>query len=161
MKSISSVIISLTVVTLAAATGWAHGVEGSIEKAEGVCVTALYDDGEPMNYAAVEIKAPGSETVFQSGRTDRNGRFLFKPDGQGQWDAVVTDGMGHRLALTHSIGGGKAAQVSVETGLPAASAGTSRPLKALAGLSIIFGLCGFLYGWKARRQFGETKTSRP
>ncbi|MFH0730721.1 MAG: hypothetical protein V2B19_30800 [Pseudomonadota bacterium] len=159
MKSVFLGICCLTVALVTVATGWAHGVEGSIEKAEGVCVTALYDDGEPMNYAAVEIKVPGSETVFQSGRTDRNGRFLFKPDGPGQWLAVVTDGMGHRLALTHVAGGGEAGPVPVETGLPVTSAGTSRPLKALAGLSIIFGLCGFLYGWRARRQFGETKTS--
>lgn len=151
MKSICSGIIFLTVVTLAAATAWCHGVEGSIEKAEGVCVTALYDDGEPMSYAEVEIKEPGSETVFQSGRTDRNGRFLFKPDGQGLWQAVVSDGMGHRLALSIAVGGGEAAPAPVETGPPPASAGASRLLKALTGLSIIFGLCGVLYGWKAHR----------
>jgi nickel transport protein len=151
MKSLLLIISCLVFDMLTAATGLAHGVEGSIEKAEGVCVTALYDDGEPMNYAAVEIKVPGSETVFQSGRTDRNGRFLFKPDGPGQWLAVVTDGMGHRLALSIAVDGSEATPEPAETGPPPASAGASRLLKALTGLSIIFGLCGVLYGWKAHR----------
>jgi nickel transport protein len=151
MKFIRSLIISLTVMTLAAATAWCHGVEGSIEKVEGLCVIALYDDGEPMSYSAVEIKAPGSETVFQSGRTDCNGRFLFKPDAQGQWHAVVTDGMGHRLALSLAVGGGETVPAPVAAGYVPAREGMTRPFKVFAGLSIIFGLCGFLYGWKARR----------
>lgn len=129
-----------------------HGVDGYIKQDAGYCVTAMYDDGEPMLYAAVEIKAPDSEIAFQTGRTDRNGRFMFYADKPGKWHAVVQDGMGHRLAVDMEIGEGKAAPAAVETPLPKNSGTLTRPVKILAGLSIIFGLCGFLYGWKVRRK---------
>jgi hypothetical protein len=32
----------------------------------------------------------------------------------------------------------------------------SRPLKIVAGLSLIIGLCGFFYGWRARRTESDT-----
>jgi nickel transport protein len=147
------------VVWLSAATAWSHGVEGWVERAEAWCVAAQYDDGEPMGYAAVEIKSPGSETIFQSGRTDRNGRFLFKPDGPGQWRAVVSDGMGHQVSLDIAVEGGEAAAQTTEgvRSPVAAAEGANRPLKIIVGLSVIFGLCGVLYGWRARRTIAGIK----
>ena len=54
-----------------------------LKKTEAWCITAQYDDGEFMSYAGVEVKAPGSDIAFQTGRTDRNGCFVFLPDAQG------------------------------------------------------------------------------
>lgn len=150
MKSLFFVVSCLAFSMLAAATCWSHGVDGYVEQTDGYCVTARYDDGEPMSYAAVEIKAPGSNVAFQTGRTDRNGRFMFQPDGQGRWQAVVKDGMGHRLALDLEVGGDNAAREKGEARPSAASGLSSRLIKVIAGLSIIFGLSGFIYGWKAR-----------
>jgi hypothetical protein len=104
MKSYLIVLSSLAALTiLSVSMGWCHGVEGYVEQIRSHCITAMYDDGEPMSYAAVEIKAPNSEIVFQTGRTDRNGCFVVKTDLPGDWEVVVSDGMGHRLALDFSV----------------------------------------------------------
>jgi nickel transport protein len=160
MKSTSLIISCLVYNILTATAGWPHGVEGNVEIAEGWCLSAKYDDGEPMNYAAVEIRAPDTKLPFQSGRTDRNGCFLFKPDGPGQWQVVVADGMGHQASLDISVGGDeKSVQKKGAVLSPVASGEGSRPLKIIVGLSVIFGLCGVLYGWKARRSPVGSKTS--
>ena len=148
------ILIFLTGMVVAMATvseGLCHGVEGTVEPVEGYCITAMYDDGERMSYAAVEIKAPGAEIVFQTGRTDRNGRFMILTDKPGTWQAAVSDGMGHRLALDFEVIPEGENQPKDQSVAPISTGKTSRPIKTIAGLSIIFGLCGFFYGWKARR----------
>ena len=136
---------------LTAATGWCHGVEGSVDQTTAHCVTARYDDGEPMSYAAVEITAPQTEVAFQTGRTDRNGCFTVKTDTPGPWLAVVSDGMGHRLTLDFTVNSDTGAPAAATAPAAPARSAMDRPLQVVAGLSIIFGLCGFIYGWKARR----------
>jgi len=132
------------------APAWCHGVEGHIAPGWGYQVTAMYDDGEPMSYAAVEIRAAGEKIAFQSGRTDRNGVMLFLPDRPGVWEAVVTDGMGHRLSLEVTVAdlGASAAMSAQATAAPRA---TSRPQALITGIALIFGLFGMLYAWKTRR----------
>ncbi len=158
MKPFFFILSSLIVLTLLTiSTGWCHGVEGYVEPIQARCVTAMYDDGEPMSYAAVEIKAPNSDIAFQTGRTDRNGCFMVKTDAPGAWQAVVSDGMGHRLSLDFSVTADEENTQNVEKPVPPpVSNHMSRPLKVIAGLSIIIGLCGFLYGWKARRNDSDT-----
>ena len=126
----------------------AHGVESTVEREEGYCVTTLYDDGEPMSYAALEIKAPDSDITFQKGRTDRNGRFMFQPDGPGSWKVSVQDGMGHRLVLDVEVGDDPALE-KVQVDMPAVGALPGRLGSILTGVGIIFGLCGFFYGLRA------------
>jgi nickel transport protein len=151
MKSIILVICALIFVMLTAVTCWSHGVDGYIEQADGYCATALYDDGEPMSYAAAEIKAPDSDIGFQTGRTDRNGRFVFRPDRQGRWQVIIKDSMGHRLSLDLEVGADADAPEIVDSSSPMTSEGMPRTVKVISGLCIIFGLSGFMYGWKARR----------
>jgi nickel transport protein len=78
--------------------GNAHGAKGTVRDG-GIIVSAVYDSGEPMSYAKVKISAPQAELTFQSGRTDRNGRFCFFPDMAGEWKVIVDDEIGHRLEL--------------------------------------------------------------
>ncbi len=117
-------------------------------------MAAEYDDGKPMNYARVKISAPGSKLPFQSGRTDRNGRFCFFPDVSGDWKVVVDDEMGHRLAImvpvneTRELKTDKQIGGSVESSL-------SRYERALMGISIIFGIFGCLLGWKGYKKAKE------
>lgn len=148
MRKIQVLLIFLTILATIA-PAWGHGTEGFTEKAQGSLVNAGYDDGEPMSYAEVEIIGPVSGTPFQKGRTDRNGRFMFLPDQKGLWQIVIKDGMGHRLVLGWEItdvkGGIKEARPT-ET----ASRKTSRLQGIIMGMSIIFGLFGIVYGWKAR-----------
>ncbi len=154
MKTPFLLLSSIAVISmLTVSIGWSHGVDGYVEPIEAHCVTAMYDDGEPMSYAAVEIKAPNSEIAFQTGRTDRNGCFMIKTDNPGDWQVVVSDGTGHRLALDFSVSADKENLQAVEkvSSPRAIHHAMERPIKIIAGLSIIFGLCGIVYGWKARR----------
>ena len=152
MKPLSILFVIFCSLMLSAAisvTCLAHGVEGWAEKAEAWCVTAMYDDGEPMGYAAVEVTSPASGIAFQTGRTDGNGQFAFLPNTEGDWEVVVEDGMGHRLALDIPVSGDVDEE---ETAAPTVSTTRqNRPMGVVAGISVIFGLCGFFYGWKARR----------
>ena len=130
----------------------AHGVQGKLSEG-GLAAMAAYSDGTAMSYAKVRIKAPDTERTFQSGRTDRNGRFCFWPDMPGQWEIVVDDEMGHRLALTVPVDAtpGNSAGL-IENGNTARGLSTSA--KVLMGLCVIFGLCGLVAWWK-----GKTPTS--
>ncbi|MBN2231651.1 MAG: hypothetical protein JW781_02365 [Deltaproteobacteria bacterium] len=143
--------VCLLGLALSAAPCRAHGVEGYIENITGACVYAGYDDGEPMAYAAVEVRPEGAKLAFQTGRTDRNGCFMFRPDGPGRWQVVVNDGMGHRLALDYE------AAADPTTAEPHATprardGGLTRAVKIITGMAVIFGICGFFYGWQARRE---------
>ena len=134
-----------------AGTCRAHGVDGYVQSANGYCITAMYDDGEPMSYAAVEITAPDSKIQFQTGRTDRNGCFMVRPDLPGPWQAVVKDAMGHRLALDMEVAAETETPDKADPQPVKAAGGMTRPTQIVVGLSVITGLCGFLYGWRARR----------
>ena len=124
----------------------AHGVKGTVDKG-GIVVTAKYSTGEAMSYARVKILAPGTRLTFQSGRTDRNGRFCFFPDGQGNWEVIVDDEMGHRLEVMVPVDDAKELKKDQQTG-GAAESSLSRYERALMGISIIFGVFGTILGWK-------------
>ena len=103
-----------------------------------------------MSYAKVRIAAPGEEITFQSGRTDRNGRFCFFPDVEGDWKVVVDDEMGHRLEMDVPVNEHltwKGNHDSRDTG----KTGFSRYEKALIGICIIFGLFG-IFSWSKRKK---------
>lgn len=154
-------LISAILITfLNGSLGWCHGVMGTVNEIKAYCITAMYDDGEPMSYAKVDIMAPETTLPFQSGRTDRNGSFVINTDTPGTWNVVVSDGMGHRLTLDFPVEPDKAPletsprpspQAPQKTIMSTLLNKTHRYLKIICGLSLIFGLWGFLFGWKARR----------
>jgi nickel transport protein len=146
-----SVLATILIVIGYSVSAWAHGTRGYVEKTDTFRIVAEYDDSEPMSYGAVEIKSPDSNAPFQTGRTDRNGFFFFQPDEQGQWQIEVKDGMGHRLALDLEVDAIGTAPETVNAHPSMVSGAMTRPVQIIAGLCIIFGLSGFLYGWKARR----------
>jgi nickel transport protein len=143
-------ILLMSMIGLYATGLQAHGVSGIISRG-GLVVTATYDSGDPMSYSKVTILAPDADLKFQSGRTDRNGRFCFYPDSSGQWKLLVDDGMGHRLSLDVEVGADVASPEIIDSSSPMTSEGMPRTIKVVSGLCIIFGLSGFLYGWKTRR----------
>lgn len=128
--------------------GWAHGTQGDVVQSEGYLITAEYDDGEPMNYAEIKIKAPGSNVPFQTGRTDLLGHFLVKPNIPGNWEVEVLDGMGHRLALAFTVDENLKGDTADNKDSPITA--DIKPLwKAVVGVSIIFGVFGILFGLRA------------
>ncbi|MBU1054210.1 MAG: hypothetical protein KKC46_10315 [Proteobacteria bacterium] len=158
MKPFILIIACIVIQILCVTSGFSHGTLGHVARSDGYLVTAEYDDGEPMSYAAVEIRSADSDIAFQTGRCDRNGHFMFFPDKQGQWDIVVTDGMGHRIALISDISidaNNDDKPKTSETKSQAASYGITRAEKIVMGLSIIFGIFGLWYGWKAKREIRQ------
>ena len=126
----------------------AHGVTSKIDTG-GIVVSAMYDTGEAMDYARVTISAPGANLKFQSGRTDRNGRFCFFPDVSGDWKVVVDDEMGHRLEVNVTVDEAMVLQATREN-RNAGRGFLTRYEKALMGISIIFSLSGIFFWWKGR-----------
>ncbi len=142
----------------------AHAVHGELKSRAAIEIRAVYDGGEPMSYAAVEITRKGEDLPFQTGRTDRNGCFAFTPDKPGTWQIVVKDGMGHRLSVNreidkiHALAENTASLNPAEQGEKTGS--LSRLEKALAGIAIIFGLSGLAFWWRGRverRHFKKEK----
>ena len=127
----------------------AHGVTSKIDTG-GIVVSAMYDTGESMDYARVTISAPGATLNFQSGRTDRNGRFCFYPDVSGNWKVVVDDEMGHRLEVNVFVDQAMGFQTNRENE-KAEPGDLNRWQKAITGVSIIFGISGILFWWRGRK----------
>jgi len=132
------IILLVVMVFIGQTPLYAHGVKGAVREG-GLVVTAQYDTGEAMSYARVRISAPGAKLAFQTGRTDRNGRFCFFPDAAGEWNVLVDDEMGHRLEVAVPVDEALTLQASYQPGKEETSA-LSRYEKALMGISVIFGV---------------------
>ena len=152
MKSIIIFICFITCITTLADTAWTHGVRGRITSEAGILVEAEYDDGDPMSYSAVEVSNLKEKLPFQTGRTDRNGKFLFLPDKSGDWKVVINDGMGHRLVVKTSIDESINLNKSSGQSDSITDGGSlSRYEKVLMGITMIFGIFGFLFWWNGRK----------
>lgn len=151
MKNLLFLILRIAVLLVLSSPAWCHGTTGYTETADGIRVKAEYDDGEPMSYAEIEITSPDSDIPFQKGRTDRNGVFMFAPDGPGIWQMAISDGMGHRLSLEREITALKGKQMDSNGSSQKKSTPVSRKEGVMTGLAVIFGLSGVIYGWKVRR----------
>jgi nickel transport protein len=150
MKYKSLILFSLILAFCLPTIVYAHGVMSKIDTG-GIVVSAMYDTGETMDYARVTVLAPGSSLKFQSGRTDRNGRFCFFPDVKGEWKMVVDDEMGHRLEVNVPVDEAMTLQENPEKNAHAGGALLTRYQKAVMGISIIFGISGILFWWKGRK----------
>jgi nickel transport protein len=157
-------LFSLVVVFFTPVFVCAHGVESHVENG-GLVVAVRYTTGEAMSYARVSIAAPGAELSFQSGRTDRNGRFCFFPDTSGEWKVVVDDEMGHRIQVNVPVD----EAMTLDTGSAAErqKGSLSKYERVLIGIGIIFGTSGFFFwclGIRSRRKVSRGfrgKTPRP
>ncbi|MBW2346005.1 MAG: carboxypeptidase regulatory-like domain-containing protein [Deltaproteobacteria bacterium] len=126
----------------------------------GMVVSAQYDTGEPMSYAKVKIAAPGTKLTFQSGRTDRNGRFCFFPDAPGNWKVVVDDEIGHRLEVLVPVNDLKEL-IAEQQVRDSSGSSVSRYEKALMGICFIFGISGIFFWWKGKRFRGKISQKLP
>jgi len=150
MKYRALMIFSLAMILSLPSLLCAHGVSGKIDTG-GFVITAEYDTGDPISYAMVKISAPGAKLTFQSGRTDRNGRFCFFPDMPGEWKVVVDDEMGHRLEVPVSVNEAMKLKTDEQAGRSARSS-LSKYDRALMGICIIFGISGVLFLWRGKKE---------
>ncbi len=114
-----------------------------------VVVRTRYAGSDPVPFAKVQVFAPSSQE-YQNARTDRTGGFSFVPDAAGEWRVVIDDEEGHRVETKVDIPGNFQA-----SGPAAAAAPVNRFERAVLGLAILFGVTGFLYGFKCRRRGGQ------
>jgi nickel transport protein len=136
----------------------AHGTEGAVCQG-GWVVEAKYVGGEVMSFAKVTVTAPKSDKPFQTGRTDRNGKFAFVPDAPGTWRLVVDDEMGHRLTMAVEV---PAASLAGKNEPPAAAANarTSLASRALFGVGLLMLLAGLAAWWQAKKLSGQGDKGR-
>lgn len=147
------ILLSLAVLLLSLpCSAEAHGTQGWLKETSGICVVAQYDDGEPMSYAQVEIAAPDGKPGFQSGRTDRNGMFMFLPDVDGKYRVTVGDGMGHQLVLAKTITENGNIAASRESGA-IASVSSGKMNGIAGGVGMIIGCGGIIYGWRQKQVY--------
>jgi len=146
-----SIVFFLAIFFLAPCAVFAHGVMGEVGRG-GIVVGAKYTTGEPMSYAKVKISAPGAKLPFQSGRTDRNGRFCFFPDKQGEWKVVVDDEMGHRLEVRVPVDKEMKLRLSQQVKKPL-DRFISQYERAITGISIILGVTGMILWWRAKKVY--------
>ena len=158
MKYIALMVFLAAIIFLLPPGPYAHGVRGNVGTG-AVVVSAEYDTGEPMSYARVKISAPGARVGFQSGRTDRNGRFCFSPDTPGDWMVVVDDEIGHRLEVVVPVN--KAKKIITDQQTDGADKGyLSRYEGAIMGVSIIFWIFGIFFWWKGKKIYKKIVTTQ-
>ncbi len=141
--------LALGLTLLAPSLVWGHGAFGALEGRGGLIIASSYDDGTGMSFARVTIQSPAGKT-FQTGFTDKTGRFAFVPDQTGEWTFVTEDGMGHRVEVKipvtpEILRGGQLPEGQQKTPV-------SKIDKALVGISLIFGCLGIFFFWKGRRR---------
>lgn len=150
MKRRPSCLVLIGLIFLWPLTAYAHGVTGTVDRG-GLVVTARYDSGEPMSYARVTILSPDAEVNFQSGRTDKNGRFCFFPDTAGAWEVVVDDEIGHRLEVDVPIDK-QLVWKEVRGSAEARGMMFSQYKKMILGVLMVLGLFSILFWGKSRKK---------
>lgn len=105
------------------------------------------ENGAPMRGALVEIYPPGTASeIYQEGRTDRNGAFVFAPDTSGEWRIEITGGHGHGIVKRIQVDENMSVEISEASGQ------LNTLQKIVLGVSIIFGITGIGYGFSMRKR---------
>lgn len=162
MKKIVISIASLIV--LSAQGVLAHGLDIELKfHYPAVVSRTLYDANQPGKNINISIFTPAdSKTPFQSGMTDQAGYFAFIPDTEGIWIIKVDDGHGHREQMKVTVSSeflnpekpvdlAEATPPTTETIVETSQPQIPTLYKVIVGLSLIFGISGIFYGYKANQ----------
>lgn len=134
---------------------YAHGIKYSLSSG-GIGVHAFFDNDKPAGGLFVYVFAPGSSEKFQTGKTDLNGRFIFSPDRDGDWEVLIFDQMGHRLEVAVHVD--EAMSLKTDPAAERSTRSLAKYEKALIGIGIIFGVSGLFFwrlGMRVRRKSVE------
>jgi len=139
MKRFSLLLILLLAVNLLA-----HGVQQQVLQG-GYGVQISYDDGDPMDFADVQLFRPNNAKIaYQLGSTDEQGVFMFKPDTIGTWTVRVSDGLGHGAVIPVTI--------TDQQTVPTARGGLSRWQMLVSGVGYILFFFSVWYAFVNRRR---------
>ena len=138
-----------------------HGTDYRLRDSDAaVVVEFIYSDGKPIPYAETLVFSPEADEIeHQNGRTDKNGRFAFYPDSEGEWRIAVDDGTGHLERVTIEVTSGETANAKVTDAADVSGAHTHNHRKEglprfwgiILGLSLIANLFLGFYLVKAKR----------
>lgn len=153
MKLGKIMIVILFVMVFVPNVALAHKmlIDVFVQEDGAVLVGVFFPDGSPAKNCKVEILTEDGR-VFKEGLTDRDGQFMFKPEGAvGTFKAVATGTMGHKVEVSFKMGEPQAAPQEAE------GPGEVKPtkiklshkekfpwLEIIAGLGFIFGLSSFI-----------------
>lgn len=169
-----SLLLSALFVLVITSSSLAHAIRLQIEEhPPAVKVWAGFSATTPLIDVKVEVIDPDGQTLFQSGRTDRQGQFAFLPNAAGEWTLKIDDERGHRQSARIQISENffgiepdeetaeraekiqeKAEIVQQESDHHHHDHHHHIPLvyKIIFGLAVIFGITGIFYGLKARKK---------
>lgn len=143
-------IIIMAMFCIPAGESLAHGVNYHMARENAVCITVVYDSGEPMSYAEVGLFSPSDPKIeYQIGRTDKNGCFAFVPADPGTWTISVDDGMAHAVHTTFEVG----EALTVETRCN----DYPRWMGIVSGLCVILGISSMLICVRYKKKEKERK----
>jgi len=140
-------IIGLSIMFICSIQLFSHGID-HFSISGGIGIEAQYDSGYPVAKVEVKVFSPAdSQVPFQKGYSDKNGRFMFKPDTEGDWTIIFNDGTGHGFKTKLHIDKSKKNSENPVHNEPV-------PLlyKILMGISIIFGLTGILLFFTSKKE---------
>lgn len=159
-----TLLICLVMLAASAGRMLGHGIHVDSKLLhQTVTTTSLFSANQPVANGMVSIFSPDDqENPYQTGKTDKYGRFIFIPDKAGDWGFVVDDQKGHIEKTTIMIPGdffisGEETSVSnsviAETDVHEHDHEHETPMlyKILTGLSLIFGITGIFYGVQAKK----------
>jgi hypothetical protein len=157
-----SLIISLLLTIMPFAILQAHGLHIDIKIQNPVVIATIgYSETQPLADGVVTIFSPADGVkAYQTGKSDKAGNFVFLPDTGGEWTITVDDQKGHaeKEVITIPAGffiPGSAMQAAAEQAHvhehEHEAGEMPLTLKIIIGLSLIFGITGFFYGYQARR----------
>ncbi len=133
-------------------------------------VQAGFSDHHEIRNMNIQVFSPGSDELYQEGKTDVHGKFGFGPDRTGTWKVIADDGMGHRktleITVSDSFFSGKE-EASPEEIIPEQGiheetmsdhhhefqfAGVPLLYRIIFGFAIILGLTGILFGFMSKKR---------
>lgn len=147
----------------------AHSVHVEATKnAPFVSVNTYYSKTSPAKDVSVSIYAPDENQPYQTGKTDRQGNFVFVPSVAGDWILEIDDNQGHKNKINIAVGedfinGNTGVETPPEEKAEESFAKPAKEeenisiadipfiYKLLFGLALIFGLTGFYYGVRSKQ----------
>ncbi len=104
MKKMPLILLPFIVVAVCGRL-FAHGLFHELRQDGAVTVHLKNQDGVPARNVPVKVYAPGNDKdEYQSGKTDKNGTFSFRPDSAGEWKLRVGDNAGRAITINTLIG---------------------------------------------------------
>lgn len=130
----------------------AHALLHEVDEGEAVILRFSFPGADPPRFEAYELRAPGQDVAFQSGRLNALGELSFRPDRAGTWQARVITQDGHGAVVELEVD--EAGSVLPVSGGRGRAHGHG--WRVFAALGYLFGAFGLLALWRARRTRATT-----